>query len=499
MSSGKNTQANAASAPSATTRWQFLVVGTAACAALIWLGIPRSGSNIEALLEHRIGDRVYEVIQQDNTVGYLHTHTGRDAQGNWVMTQHLNINMLNAPPYVSEQRQVFAKTAPHKLLAVNLDERREHQHQIIGITAAETGYTVVIERDADTEVVERQWEYSLTDKLHLEQQLGASPIVGREVTERYLDIPKLNIGQRRHRIIASSRSGHTLQSVEDASTTELDSRFRLTSFHAPHQFRFELTRSDPDRLQLFLFADTAEWTSRRAVAPLTQDLKPKQTLTALTLTLKARGDNTLLTLGLPQTLSATQQPQATDANAKHYLSGTLTLPVDHPKIAALLEDQPRLSLSTIERLSAGLINLTRDNLAYAEQQPAGSALRALEKGYGECVDFADLLTTLARSQNIPTRTVYGIAYSTQPTPGFRFHAWNEILFEEHWHALDPTWDQVVADATHIPLDDQTLAALASAMQAQAITLTPTQTSYETKKLRRGSIAESLAQQTLLTH
>ena len=69
------------------------------------------------------------------------------------MTQHLNINMLNAPPYVSEQRQVFAKTTPHKLLAANLDERREHQHQIIGITAAETGYTVVIKRDADTEVV----------------------------------------------------------------------------------------------------------------------------------------------------------------------------------------------------------------------------------------------------------------------------------------------------------------------------------------------------------
>ena len=130
------------------------------------------GSKIEALLEHRIGDRVYEVIQQDNTVGYLHTHTGRDAQGNWVMTQHLNINMLNAPPYVSEQRQVFAKTAPHKLLAANLDEIREHQHQIIGITAAETGYTVVIERDADTEVVERQWEYSLTDQLHLDNNWG---------------------------------------------------------------------------------------------------------------------------------------------------------------------------------------------------------------------------------------------------------------------------------------------------------------------------------------
>ena len=124
--------------------------------------------------------------------------------------------------------------------------------------------------------------YSLADQLHLEQQLRVSPIVGSEVTERYLDISKLKTQQRRHRIITSSQSGHTLQSVEDASTTELDSRLRLTSFHAPHQFRFELTQSDPDRLQLFLFADTAEW-QVGAVAPLTQDFKPKQTLTALTL------------------------------------------------------------------------------------------------------------------------------------------------------------------------------------------------------------------------
>ena len=479
MSSGKNTTANATSTPLATTRWQLLVVGIAICTAAIWLTVSWSGSNIEALLEPRIGDRVYQVIQQDTSVGYLHTHTGRDAQGNWVMTQHLNINMLNAPPYVSEQRQVFAKAAPHKLLAANLDEKREHQHQIVRLTATETGYTIVMERDGDTEVVERQWEYSVVDQLHLEQQLAASPTVGSEVTERYLDIPKLKISQRRHRVIASSRSGYTLQSVEDASTTELDSRLRLTSFHAPHQFRFELTQSDPDHLQQFLFADTAEWTSRRAVAPLTKDLRPEQTLKALTLTLKALGDNTLLSLGLPRTLRATQQPQATDASAKHYLTGTLTLPVDHPQIAALLEDQPSFSSSTIQQLSAGLIDLTRSNLAYAEHRPAGSVLRALERGYGECVDFADLLTTLARSQNIPTRTVYGIAYSTLPTPGFRFHAWNEILFEEHWHALDPTWNQIVADATHISLDDQTLAALASAMQAQAISLTPTQTSYET--------------------
>ena len=429
-------------------------------------------------MDERMGDRVYQVIQQDSSVGYLHTSTETDAQGNWILTQRLNINMLNAPPYRSEQEQVFAKRPPHELLSATLNEKREYQQQIVSIAPAQTGYIITIKRDANTEIVERSWEYSLTDQLHLEQQLERGVNLGEEVVERYLDMPKLRVDERRHRIVANSNRGYTLQSVDDASTTQLDDRLRLTSFQAPHQFRFELVQTDPEHLQQYLFVDTVEWASQRAVAPLTQDLEPAQQLTALTLTLHALGAQSLKALGLPQTLSATHLPRATDAAAQDYLSGSLSLPVDHPQIAALLAQRPISPFTSITALNKQLIDLTRDQLIYAEHQPAGTVLGALEKGYGECVDFADLLTTLARSQRIPTRTVYGIAYSALPTPGFRFHAWNEILFDGHWHGLDPTWNQVVADATHIPLDDQTMAALASAMQRQAIALTPTQTSYD---------------------
>lgn len=460
-----------------TTQWPLWLSGLALAACLIWLAARPSHSNLQTLMDERIGDRVYRVIQQDSTVGYLHTSTATDAQGNWVMTQRLNINMLNAPPYRSVQEQVFAKIPPHKLLSATLDEKREYQQQVVSMAPAETGYIITIKRDANTEIIKRSWDYSLADQLHLEQRLARGADLGEEVAERYLDMPKLRIGERRHRIVANSDRGYTLQSVDDASTTQLDDRLRLVSFQAPHQFRFELAQTNLEHLQQYLFADTVEWASQRAVAPLTQDLEPAQQLTALTLTLQALGDSNLKALGLPQTLSATHLPRATDAVAQDYLSGSLGLPVDHPKITALLEQQPINPLTSIKALNEQLIGLTRDQLTYAEHQPAGTVLRALAKGYGECVDFADLLTTVARSQRIPTRTVYGIAYSALPTPGFRFHAWNEILYDGYWHGLDPTWDQVVADATHIPLDDQTMAALASAMQRQAIALTPTQTAY----------------------
>ena len=93
------------------------------------------------------------------------------------------------------------------------------------------------------------------------------------------------------------------------------------------------------------------------------------------------------------------------------------------------------------------------------------------------MDFADLFTTLARTQGIASRTVYGVAYSALPSPGFRFHAWNEILHNGLWYSADPTWNQALADATHIPLTDQTLAALASAMQRQTIAFTPVAWGY----------------------
>ena len=43
----------------------------------------------------------------------------------------------------------------------------------------------------------------------------------------------------------------------------------------------------------------------------------------------------------------------------------------------------------------------------------------VEEGRGEC-GFATIYY-LARTEGIASRTVYGIAYSALPSPGFRFH------------------------------------------------------------------------------
>jgi transglutaminase-like putative cysteine protease len=79
-----------------------------------------------------------------------------------------------------------------------------------------------------------------------------------------------------------------------------------------------------------------------------------------------------------------------------------------------------------------------------------SALDVLERRKAECQGHAYLYTALARAAGIPTRVLNGLVYS-QELGGFLFHSWAESLVDATWRAVDPTFGQLAADATHIKL------------------------------------------------
>ncbi|OGW40217.1 MAG: hypothetical protein A2X58_03155 [Nitrospirae bacterium GWC2_56_14] len=85
-----------------------------------------------------------------------------------------------------------------------------------------------------------------------------------------------------------------------------------------------------------------------------------------------------------------------------------------------------------------------------------SALEILEQRVGDCNEHTTLFTALARAAGIPTRMAGGIVYMDE---GFYYHAWPEVWLGQ-WTAIDPTFNQFPADATHIRfvignLDQQT--------------------------------------------
>ncbi len=78
-----------------------------------------------------------------------------------------------------------------------------------------------------------------------------------------------------------------------------------------------------------------------------------------------------------------------------------------------------------------------------------SALDAFQSGEGECQSHTALFAAMSRAVGIPTRMVSGLVYANE-FGGFLFHAWPEV-YTGSWVAMDPSFGQNIADATHIKL------------------------------------------------
>lgn len=137
---------------------------------------------------------------------------------------------------------------------------------------------------------------------------------------------------------------------------------------------------------------------------------------------------------------------------QQYLKGDISIPVFDPAIQAKAKEIVKAENDLWKR--AKLIH----SFVYShlEKDPFVSlpdALEALDSGKGDCNEHAVLFTALARAAGVPTRTVVGIVYSDlfygRGKPGFYYHAWVEVFTGKDWVSMDPTWNQVPADATHI--------------------------------------------------
>ena len=128
------------------------------------------------------------------------------------------------------------------------------------------------------------------------------------------------------------------------------------------------------------------------------------------------------------------------------------LPSDHPRIRRLA----RQALGDAQSPDLQIANLTEfvhQHLDYRVDVNVMGVLDSLEQRVGDCTEFADLLTTLARAAGLPARTVTGLAYAEAEGPGFYLHAWTEIAADGTWHAVDPTFGRTRIGPAHIRFAD----------------------------------------------
>jgi hypothetical protein len=145
---------------------------------------------------------------------------------------------------------------------------------------------------------------------------------------------------------------------------------------------------------------------------------------------------------------------------------TVPIPVDNEKVAQWLEptlfvqsDDPRIIEKAKQivgdetdslKIAALLSEWVYKNVNTIFSARLTNALEVLESLEGDCTEHSILFVALARAAGVPAREVAGLIYMDGTQPGFYFHQWAKVWVGK-WVDVDPTWNQALADVTHIKL------------------------------------------------
>jgi len=159
-----------------------------------------------------------------------------------------------------------------------------------------------------------------------------------------------------------------------------------------------------------------------------------------------KGDTLTITREAPEALKgAYELPNGAKATVMSvFMDAEPLLEVDNPEIRALAtrlrgkDTEPRVVAERINRW-------VYDSLAKRITVGIPSALATLHARQGDCNEHTQLYVALARAAGVPARVAAGLAYLDGK---FYYHAWPEIWLER-WVAVDPTFGQFPADASHL--------------------------------------------------
>jgi len=150
--------------------------------------------------------------------------------------------------------------------------------------------------------------------------------------------------------------------------------------------------------------------------------------------------------------AADYQLPSQDRATSPWLRSTTFIQSDDPrfvrKAGGILGD--RLQATDAAML---LESWVHENLAKVPVAGVPSAKEILSSMRGDCNEHTTLYAALARSVGLPTKLAAGIVYSESifADGAFYYHAWPEVWLGDEWVALDPTFGQSPADATHLKL------------------------------------------------
>ena len=431
-------------------RTAVLVIGFclfAGCS--LWLSQQRSIA-LEVANE-LLGEVWYRIELDGQHVGYMHHRGSRSAKGEWLYRTDTHFLLRGGQPHSLHKQLTFAHHPPYALNSARYESRQGQRHDTVRVELNRNVYTATVTQGHHNSKVLLDWQFTLEDFVAFETWLAQhSPDINFETRVQSPDFERLTITSQTYRVTEYNQQGYVIETRAPHSNTrtQLDARYRPISLRMAGLF--DVIRSNKnDAVSVERLAEHPGY-----VFALNTRLTNHTEIAQLRLAVHSESPT-----HLPAVLSLNANPKLDNTSPQPYRSASLDYPSQHPIIRTLLNhalgEIRDDTLKTLEQL----VRFTHRSLRYAPDQAAGSVLAAIEQGRGECTDYADLLTTLARAAGFPARSIYGLAYRDASPPSLQFHAWNEVFVNGQWQVVDPTWDQMRVDATHIPLSHEAVANL----------------------------------------
>ena len=416
-----------------------------------------------AIAQDLAGEYWYSLALDDRHLGYWHTRTNRNEAGHWVFEseQRFAIDRHN-PVLVTTTTRTFSDQPPHLLLNATHTQSGRSYLQGIHIKATESGYQSERLPPGTAPATALIWSYTMADYLDFELWLDSeNPDPGRARTVPTLDFERGALINRTFEVVERQPSGYVVENAAPLTATriQLDERYAPVDVKISGLFNLHRTTRSA------ALAPRSTLQSASYYIPSDRRLIDHTRISRLVVGVAGQGADLFDAIerkddGWQLILRA--NPISSGQVGADHLAGTLHIPSRHPDMVSLAQRAfAGLEGDLVDDLqkAQALIRFVNGYLRYRPSEPSRNVLALIDDPRGDCTEFADLLTTLARTVGLPAKTVFGLAYSDGAVPAFAYHAWNELFLDGRWIAMDPTWGQDRVDATHIPLPADETAAL----------------------------------------
>ena len=441
--------------PSRRAVYGLICLGGLVALVLAALFLARPPSPAGAIADRLAGERWYAVMFRHRPVGHYRAETRRTPDGGYEFQTQLHFKLAGDVVTRMADTLVFDRHPPHLLVRAEhtaaSGETRQTRVRIADGFATVDDATRQRQTDFDGELV-------MDDYLAIERWLAEDePQVGATRSARAVDFDRLAVVTDIWRLHARDADGVEVgkDSVADSTFVRMDNDLVAQRMQIGALFSLEAV-ADESLARL--------WEQRPAVFSTAQSvavdrpIRQPHALQRLVVAITHNGDEIprwIQTMPPVFTSDSDAPPIADPKDVVRASAATVSYPADDLDLTALAENAVGGLADEAER-AAALTGFVHGYLRYRDTDYAGGVLDTMRRRVGDCTEFADFYTTLARAVGLPARTVVGLAYRNDPDESngaFALHAWNEVAVGGVWRGVDPTWNQDPADLTHLPLPE----------------------------------------------